>query len=59
MTNGRDFFLSPDHKNLTKKISLCDKLTYKVEKEIILKAVVTVINCATQNFIERQRINSI
>ena len=30
------FFLSPDHKNLTKKISLCDKLTYKVEKEIIL-----------------------
>ena len=37
MINGRDFFfLSPDHKNLTKKISLCDKLTYKVEKEIIL-----------------------
>ena len=44
-------FLSPDCKNLTKKISLHDKLTYKVEKEIILLAAVTVINCATQNFI--------
>ena len=37
MVNGRDFFfLSPERKNLTKKMSLCDKLTYKVEKEIIL-----------------------